>query len=133
MASDKLTGYPVLKFDVPTKRYVRTLTLRNDPELIAAYRLRHSKGQIWPEIIEGLRAVGVLEMEIYIHGNLLVMIVEAPADVDWEEAMSRVACMPRQQEWEDFMAVFQQAAPGVSGGEKWTGMERMFHFWDDND
>lgn len=128
--SEKLTSYPVKRFGRPTKRYVRTLKLRDNAELIAEYRKRHAKGNIWPEIIEGLKAVGVLEMEIYINGTTLTMIVETPADFDWEASMSRLASLPRQQEWEDFMSVFQQAEPGATSAEKWMPMERMFYFYD---
>lgn len=44
--------------------------------------------------------------------------------------MTRLATLPRQQEWEDFMSVFQQAAPGASSAEKWQPMERVFHLYD---
>lgn len=128
--SEKLTSYPVKRFDGPTKRYVRTLRLRDDAELIAEYRKRHARGNIWPEIIAGLKEVGVLEMEIYINGTTLTMIVETPADFDWDASMSRLASLPRQQEWEDFMSVFQQAEPGATSAEKWMPMERMFYFYD---
>lgn len=124
------TGYPVKDFGFPTRRYVRTLSLRPDSVLIERYRDRHAKGNIWQEIIDGLKEVGVLEMEIYIHGTILVMIVEAPHDFDWDSAMTRLATLPRQQEWEDYMAEFQQAEPGATSSEKWQPMERMFYFYD---
>lgn len=125
-----LNSYPVKRFGGPTKRYVRTLSLRDNPELIREYRKRHGKDYIWPEIISGLKEVGVLEMEIYINGTNLTMIVETPADFDWDTAMSRLASLPRQQEWEDYMAEFQQALPGETSAEKWKPMERMFYFYD---
>ncbi len=124
------TGYPVKDFGCNTRRYVRTLSLRPDSVLIERYRDRHAKGNIWQEIIDGLKEVGVLEMEIYIHGTTLVMIVEAPHDFDWDSAMTLLATLPRQQEWEDYMAEFQQAEPGATSSEKWQPMERMFYFYD---
>lgn len=124
------TGYPVKEFDGPTKRFVRCLSLRNDSALIAEYKNRHAKGNIWPEIIAGLKQVGVLEMEIYINGTSLTMIVETPADFDWDAAMGALASLPRQQEWEDYMAEFQLAEPGATSSEKWQPMERMFHFYE---
>ncbi|MBD5173041.1 MAG: L-rhamnose mutarotase [Bacteroidales bacterium] len=122
-------GYPVKRFGTDTKRYVRTLTLRNEA-VIDEYRTRHAKGNIWQEIIDGLKEVGVLEMEIYIRGTELVMIVETPADFDWDSAMSRLAVLPRQQEWEDYMSQLQDAKAGASSTEKWLPMERMFYFYD---
>ena len=51
------------------KRYVQTLDISNDPELIAEYRKWHSEEYNWPEIREGIRQVGIREMEIYIRDN----------------------------------------------------------------
>lgn len=127
------TPYPVAKHSFPTKIYVRTLTLRPDSALIDEYRHRHAAGNVWPEIVAGIKSVGVLEMDIYIAGNTLVMTVEMPADLDWEQAMNRLATLPRQQEWETYMAEFQQAGPNATAAAKWVPMERMFHLGDQND
>ena len=124
------TGYRARTHGVPVKRYCQMLELRDDPELIAEYRRRHGAEQIWPEIPAGIREVGILEMEIYILGTRLFMVVETPLDFDWERAMARLASLPRQQEWEEYMSLFQQAAPGLSSAEKWQPMERMFRLPD---
>ena len=58
------------------------------------------------------------------------MILEAPADLDLEDAMNRLATLPRQQEWEDFMSVFQNAGKGATSADKWRPMRRMFHLYD---
>ena len=126
MNEEKIYGYPSKRHPVPTKRYCQTLDLRDNPELIAEYRRRHGPDAVWKEIPEGIRAVGILEMEIYILGTRLFMIVETPLDFDWDSAMARLNTLPRQQEWEAYMAAFQQAAPGMSSSEKWQLMERMF-------
>lgn len=123
------TGYRTQTHGIPVKRYCQTLDLRDSPELIAEYRKRHSRTGIWPEILAGIREVGILEMEIYILGTRLFMIVETPVDFDWDTAMKRLGALPRQEEWEAYMAVFQQAAPGMSSAEKWQPMERMFHLY----
>ena len=83
------TGYRVQSYSQPVKRYCQTLNLKENPELIAEYRKRHLKENAWPEILEGIREVGILEMEIYILGSRLFMIVETPLDFDWDEAMQR--------------------------------------------
>ena len=121
--------YPAKEHHQPVERICRTLELRDDPQLIAEYRRRHSQGAIWPEIPAGIREAGILEMEIYILGTRLFMIVETPLDFDWDTAMERLNTLPRQQEWEEYMAIFQQAAPGMSSAEKWKPMERMFHLY----
>lgn len=127
---DKKSGYKSKQYDFPTKRYCQTLDLKDDPELIEEYKKRHSLEDHWPEINEGIRSVGILEMEIYLCGNRLFMIVETPLDFDWDTAFSRLAGLPRQAEWEEYMSVFQQADPNASSAEKWQLMERMFHLYE---
>ena len=129
MSETKLTGYEVQQYDGPVKRFCQTLDLKDKPELIAEYRRRHSEGEAWSEILDGIREVGILEMEIYIVGTRLFMIVETPLDFNWSEAMARLSTLPRQQEWEDCMSEFQVAPPGASSDEKWVLMERMFHLY----
>ncbi|MEO3610783.1 L-rhamnose mutarotase, partial [Phocaeicola vulgatus] len=94
------------------------------------YRTRHSEGKVWPETLAAIREVGILEMEIYILGTNLFMIVETPLDFDWDTAMARMATLPRQAEWEEYMSVFQQAEPGASSAEKWQLMDRMFYLYE---
>ena len=127
---DKKNGYKSKHYDFPTKRYCQTLDLKDDPELIKEYRKRHGQECYWPEIGEGIKSVGILEMEIYLCGNRLFMIVETPLDFDWDTAFSRLAGLPRQAEWEEYMSVFQQADPGASSAEKWQLMERIFNVYE---
>ena len=124
-----MKGYKSKQHNQPIRRYCRTMELKNDKALIAEYIKRHSEGEAWPEIIAGIREVGILEMEIYILGNRLFMIVETPEDFDWDAAMARLATLPRQQEWEDFMAIFQDCNEGDTADEKWKMMDRMFYLY----
>lgn len=123
-------GYQVKQYNQPVKRYCQTLDLKDDPELIARYVEAHDRFHAWPEIREGIREVGILEMEIYILGNRLFMIVETPLDFDWDAAMARLATLPRQQEWEDYVAMFQACRTGASSNDKWQMMERMFYLYE---
>lgn len=122
-------GYRVQEYHGPVKRYCQTLDLKDNPELIAEYVKRHSEAESWTEIRDGIREVGILEMEIYLLGNRLFMIVETPLDFDWDTAMAKLATLPRQAEWEDYMSVFQVAKPGASSAEKWQLMDRIFHLY----
>ena len=101
-----------------TKRYVQMLEISDDPELVAEYRKWHSEEHHWKEIRDGIRQVGILEMEIYILGSRLVMIVDTPADFNWQEAMDRLATLPRQAEWEAFVAKFQGCSVDARCDEK---------------
>ncbi len=126
----KTEGYKVQEYHVPVKRYCQTMDLKDDPDLIAEYIKRHSESEAWPEIRAGIREVGILEMEIYILGNRLFMIVETPLDFDWETAMKRLATLPRQAEWENYMAMFQVCKEGSTSDEKWNMMQRMFYLYE---
>jgi L-rhamnose mutarotase len=125
-----MEGYSVKEYGQAVKRYVQTMELKDDAALIAEYQRRHSQGEAWPEILEGIRQVGILDMQIFILGTQLVMIVETPLDFDWDSAMARLATLPRQQEWEDYMAIFQQCKPGATSDEKWQMMRRMFYLYE---
>ncbi len=125
-----VNGYKVKEYSLPVKRYCQTLELKNDAELIKEYVKRHSLAEAWPEIREGIRSVGILEMEIYILGERLFMIVETPLDFDWDTAMAELATLPRQQEWEEYMSIFQQCVSGATSNEKWQMMERMFYLYE---
>ena len=125
-----MKGYEQKKFSGDTKRFVQILELRDDPEMIAQYRKWHSQEYQWKEIRDGIREVGILEMEIYILGTKLVMIVDAPIDFDWDKAMARLATLPRQAEWEAFVAKFQGCSAEARSDEKWQMMERMFYLYE---
>ena len=77
---NKTQGYKIREYHGPVKRYCQMLNLKDDPALIAEYRKRHSEEEVWPETLAAIREVGILEMEIYIHGTSLFMIVETPLD-----------------------------------------------------
>ncbi len=125
-----MEGYTQKKFEGRTKRYVQTLVLNSDEEAREQYIKYHSKEYNWKEIREGIKEVGILEMEIYILGNRLVMIVDAPEDFDWTNSMARLATLPRQAEWEAFVSQFQGCSPDATSDEKWQMMERMFYLYD---
>ncbi len=106
------------------KRYCQTLTLVDDEEMIAKYVEAHK--HVWPEIIEGQRQVGILDMQIYCKGRQLFMICDTVDEFDWERDMARLAGLPRQAEWEAYVAQFQGCAASARSDEKWQMMERIF-------
>ncbi len=106
------------------KRYCQTLQLVDDQELIAKYIEVHSN--VWPEIIEGQREVGILDMQIYCRGNLLFMICDTVNDFDWQRDMERLSQLPRQIEWEAYVSQFQGCSADARSDEKWQMMERIF-------
>ncbi len=126
MNESKDTGYLQSPVNFETKRYCLTLDLKNDRHLIKEYEEWHQPENIWPEIPEGIRQVGIMDMEIYRSGTTLFMILTVPVNFDFEQQMSELAGLPRQAEWEDFMANYQQAKPGTSSAERWVKLKRVF-------
>ena len=110
----------------PTQRFCLTLDLHEDPVLIGEYLHFHQKEHIWPEIPAGIRACGILNMEIYRFENRLFMIIEAGPEFDFARDMASLSEMPRQHEWEEFVSRFQKSLPGENPVKKWKLMEKIF-------
>ena len=125
-----MDGYIQKQHTGNIKRFVQTLTLNSDEEARREYIKWHSPEHNWKEIRNGIREVGIIEMEIYILGNTLVMIVDTPEDFDWEKAMARLATLPRQAEWEAFVSQFQGCNANATSDEKWQMMQRIFFLYD---
>ena len=106
------------------KRYCQTLQLVDDEQLIAQYVETHA--HVWPEVIEGQRQVGILDMQIFRKGRQLFMICDTVDGFDWERDMARLAALPRQAEWEAYVAHFQGCDPDAPSSAKWQLMERIF-------
>ena len=118
--------YPSNNHYTSYKRFCKTLLLEDDAQLIKEYKKVHAPGAAWPEITRGMREVGILDMEIYITGNRLFMIMDTVPDFDHEKAMAELASMPKQSEWEAYVSRFQQTSSDVSADEKWQLMERIY-------
>ena len=108
------------------KRFCKVLSLKNDPQLIEDYKKVHAPGAVWPEITQGMKEVGILDMEIYLQGTQLFMIMETVAGFDHEKAMAELSTKPKQGEWETYVSRFQQTSANATADEKWQLMERIF-------
>lgn len=107
------------------KQLALTLNLKDDPAVIAAYKAYHAEA--WPEVIDALKAVGVLQMKIWLLGRRLFMLAEVNDDFDPATDFPRYLTLhPRCQEWEDLMGTFQEPVPEAQPGEKWAAMEQVF-------
>lgn len=107
-----------------TKRYCLTLDLKDDPQLIAEYRRYHE--QIWPEITKSIRDAGIEDMEIYLLGTRMFMIMEVSEQFSFSAKAKADAKNPKVREWEELMWKFQQPLPNSKPGEKWLLLERIF-------
>jgi L-rhamnose mutarotase len=118
--------YPSKRNYSEYKRYCKTLLLEDNDKLIAEYKAAHAKGAAWPEITQGMMDVGILDMEIYITGTRLFMIMDTVPDFDHVKDMEMLAGKPRQAEWEKAMSKYQLSDPNASADAKWQLMERIY-------
>src|SRR5690554_1106721 len=65
------------------KEHVFALDLKNDPEKIMSYIVHHKN--VWPTVVQKIKASGVLEMRIFQLANRLVMIVKVEDDFSIEK------------------------------------------------
>ncbi len=106
------------------RRYCLTLDLKDDPALIAEYKRYHER--IWPEITRTIRDAGILDLEIYLLGTRMFMIMEVDQSFSFEAKAAADRENPKVQEWEQLMWGFQQPLAQAQPGEKWVLMERIF-------
>ncbi|MDE3058870.1 MAG: L-rhamnose mutarotase [Bacteroidota bacterium] len=119
-----MTGYLSTTSYTMHKRFCKTLELKNDPALIEEYKNVHRN--VWREITQGMKDVGILDMEIYLFGARLFMIMDTVPEFDHDKAMAALATKPRQREWEAFVSRFQKASADATADEKWQLMERVY-------
>ena len=107
-----------------TRRYCLSLDLKDSPELIAEYRRYHQ--HIWPEITQSIRESGIEDMEIYLLGTRMFMIMEVNGAFSFAAKAETDRANPKVREWEELMWKFQNPLPQAQPGEKWVLMERIF-------
>lgn len=113
-----------VRINTTRHRVCLTCDLVNTPELIAEYKKYHSPEHHWVEIADGIKTSGIEVMDIYLVDNRMFMICEVAEDVDFDAAWEEVGTYPKQGEWAELMAGFQQALPGHD--LEWVKMERVF-------
>ena len=105
-------------------RHCLTLDLNDNAQQIAEYKRYHET--IWPEVRDSLFAAGVLNMEIYLLGTRMFMIMDVSEDFTPARKASMDAANPKVKEWETIMHGFQRELAQAKPGEKWLPMERVF-------
>jgi L-rhamnose mutarotase len=102
------------------------LDLKDDPELIARYRDWHRPGGPPTAVTRSIRARGVREMQIFLLGNRLCMVVDADADFGGAAKRASEAANAEVIGWEARMSAFQQELPWAKAGEKWVECEEIY-------
>ena len=111
-------------------RHVLAVDLKDDPAVLEAYKAHHQR--VWPEVLRSLRGAGLADLQIYMLGRRLVMVVDLQDGLDVRRAFAtHVASHPRVAEWEALMKSMQQPPPGSAPGEWWAAMQPVFHLHED--
>lgn len=106
-------------------RFGLCLNLKDDPDVIEQYKAYHR--DVWPEVLDSLREVGITHMDIYLLGNRLFMAIETVDDFDPAHDFPRHLEMhPRCREWDVLMRNFQERVPEAKPDEWWATMEQVF-------
>jgi L-rhamnose mutarotase len=100
------------------------LDLKDDETAIAEYKRYHVK--IWPEVKQSLLDAGVVEMEIYLLGTRMFMIMDGNDSFSLSAKAAQDLANAKVQEWETIMHGFQQQLPGSRPDQYWMEMERVF-------
>ena len=106
------------------RRFCLTLDLKDDPGLIAEYKRYHEK--VWPEITKSLKDAGVVDMEIYLLGTRMFMMMEVDSEFSFAKKAEMDLANPKVREWEELMGRFQNPLPNASPVERWRVMEKVF-------
>jgi L-rhamnose mutarotase len=107
-----------------SKRYCLTLDLKDDLLLIDEYKRHHER--IWPEITKSIKDAGIEDLQIYLRGTRLFMIMEVNESFSFERKAEADRNNQRVREWETLMWKFQKPLPGARPGEKWLLLEQIF-------
>jgi L-rhamnose mutarotase len=102
------------------------LDLKDDPDLIAAYRDWHRPGGPPAAVIAAIRAAGAQEMLIFQTGNRLCMVVDADESFGGAEKRASEQANADVIAWEARMDPFQRPLPWAKAGEKWVECEMIF-------
>jgi L-rhamnose mutarotase len=105
-------------------RHCLTLDLKDDKTAIAEYKRYHVK--IWPEVKQSLLDAGVVEMEIYLLGTRMFMIMDVDNSFSLSAKAASDLANAKVQEWETIMHGFQRQLPGAKADQYWMVMERVF-------
>jgi L-rhamnose mutarotase len=112
--------------EIPLSPLYLLLDLKNDPELIERYRAWHAPHAVPPAVTKSIRDAGIEDLEIYLVGNRMMMVLTPGPNFNPAEKASADLANPDVQAWENLMWEFQQALPFAQSGEKWLAMERIY-------
>jgi L-rhamnose mutarotase len=109
----------------PTTRRCFAVDLHDDPDQIARYRAWHQAGGPPAAVTAAIRADDVRELEIWLVGDRMFMILEQGEGYDDQAKAARDAANPDVQAWDALMRTFQKSLP-FAPNQTWVEMERIY-------
>ena len=102
---------------------VLMMNLKDDPAAIETYRRYHR--DVWPEVLQSLRQVGVRHMDIHLLGRRVVMIVEMDDGLDYRVGLQSARLLQRARRRvgasdEKPAGACRGAPERTSGGLSWS-------------
>jgi len=95
-------------------------------EGIDAYKTWHKAGGPPAAVTAAIRADDIRELEIYLVGDRMVLIMEQGPDFDPAAKAKRDAGNPDVAAWDALMRTFQKPLPFGPEGSTWLEMERIY-------
>ena len=117
---------PEEKIMATTVRHCLAVDLKDDPKLIAQYIEYHKPENAWPQITANMKEAGIVDMEIYLLGDRLFMIMEATPDFDPNKPPQTEEGVIKSDEWEALMWNYQKPLKWAKPDEKWVKMEKIY-------
>ncbi|MND76583.1 L-fucose mutarotase [compost metagenome] len=108
-----------------TTRRCFAVDLHDDPDQVARYRDWHRAGGPPAAVTEAIRADDVRELEIWLVGDRMFMILEQGDAYDPEAKLARDAANPDVQAWDALMRSFQKPLP-FAPDQTWVEMTRIY-------
>lgn len=108
-----------------TVRRCFAVDLYDDPVLIERYRAWHAVGGPPAAVTQAIRADDVRELQIWLVGDRMFMILEQGDQYDIQAKAARDEANPDVQAWDALMRTFQKSLP-FAPGQTWVEMERIY-------
>ena len=109
----------------PTTRRCFAVDLHDDADRIGRYRQWHAAGGPPAAVNAAIRADDVRELEIWLVGDRMFMILEQGDAFDANAKAARDAADPDVQAWDALMRTFQKPLP-FAPDRTWVEMERIY-------
>ena len=93
--------------------------------MIARYRAWHAAGAIPPAVTAAIRGDDIRELDIYLVGDRMMMIMDQGDAFDPDAKAGRDAANPDVQAWDALMRTFQKPLP-FAPDTTWVEMERIY-------